>query len=69
MTDSNRHVFVRLADPSHKLPIPNSKRLFPAEGELVDTYDPYWLQLIGDGSVVVGEPAEAQPSAPPVLLD
>jgi len=59
----NRYVQVHLVDPSHKLPVPGTKRLFPTapEGELVDIYNPFWQALLKDGSVARG----ARPAPPP----
>ena len=56
MPDPNRYIFAHLADPGHKLPFPRSARLFSAsdEGEQIDSYDPFWIQLLADGSVKAG---------------
>lgn len=54
MTD--RYIDVVLADPSHKLPMPGAARFFSAEGEKVDSWDPFWLALLADGSIIGFEP-------------
>jgi hypothetical protein len=67
--DPARHVFVKLSDPTHTLPIgPN--RLFPAEGMTVDIRDPFWRLAIADRSLRRAKPDEAAAPAPaPPLPD
>jgi hypothetical protein len=58
-----RFQVVRLADTTHKLPMPGAGgRLFPAEGELVDTWNPFWMMCLADGSVVLGASASSASS-------
>ena len=55
MTD--RIITAHLADPTHKLPVPNGGgRLFSTadEGEQIDTWDPFWIGVLKDGSIVAG---------------
>jgi hypothetical protein len=49
MTD--RYLDVVLSDPSHRLPMPGTARLFSADGEKVDSWDGFWLMLMADGSI------------------
>jgi hypothetical protein len=72
-------VFAVLGEPGHKLPIPGTAMLFPAEGRLVDSQDAYWRLLLADGSLKVaplllpsppsrggaGGGADPEPAAPP----
>lgn len=61
---AERYVRARLADPTHKLPFPDKPMLFPtsADGEIVDTWDPFFQTLLLDGSLVrVNDPL--QPTA------
>ena len=52
--DPSRHVEAVLADPTHKLPLPDRNgRLFLAEGEVVDRENAFYAQLFADGSLVV----------------
>lgn len=70
--DPSRFYAAVLADPSHKLPLPGpgAARFFSAEGEVVDSADPFYGHLLADGSLVrkpeeVGEaeaPAEPEKS-------
>lgn len=58
--DPSRHVEAVLADPTHKLPLPDRNgRLFLAEGEVVDRQDAFYAQLFADGSLVVKPAAPA----------
>lgn len=62
--------FVKLADPSHKLPWPYVRgRFFSPEGETVDLDDAFWHRLLVDGSIVLADapaaaPEKTAPSAP-----
>lgn len=67
--DPSRYVEAVLSDPSHKLPLPDrGGRLFLAEGETVDSYDPFYAVLLADGSLkrkpapAAPEPIEAPPA-------
>lgn len=68
--DPERFVFARLADSTHKLPVPGTRRFFSAtEPEQVDSHDPYWRLPLADGSlrrVPAPKAAEAEAlGAPP----
>lgn len=53
-------VFARLAEPSHKLPLPDrGGRLFRSAGETVDRENPFYRALFADGSLVVAEKPRA----------
>ncbi len=65
--DPSRFVAAVLSDPTHKLPLPDKGgRLFLAAGETVDSWDPFYSHLLGDGSLRL-KPAEiaAEPAAVP----
>lgn len=49
--DPTRYRRVVLVDPTHVLTVPNRPTPFSAEGEVVDTHDPYWIMLLADKSV------------------
>lgn len=59
-----RFVTVRLADPTHKLPMPGARgRLFSQDGERVDSWQPFWKMCLKDGSVVVAPPPSVATSS------
>ncbi len=64
---AERYVRARLADLTHRVPLPGKNVMFTSspEGEIVDTYDAFWKGLLHDGSLVLvpPEPAEDAPSA------
>lgn len=60
-------IFVRLANPAHKLPIPErGGRLAPQDRAFaVDDAAPFWVLCLADGSVVRAEPpVEPTPAKP-----
>jgi hypothetical protein len=61
---TERFIDVVLADPSHRLPLPGSASLFPETGARVDTWDPFWLILLADGSLMPAPAAAPAPAAP-----
>ncbi len=62
----SRMVFVRLADPSHRMPHPSNPQIdFPAEGMAVEAEHPVWMQLIADGSLTGAEPETQTPGLKP----
>ena len=73
--DPSRFFAAVLADPSHKLPLPDrGGRHFSVEpdGEIVDSADPFYGHLLADGSLIrkpadVAETAPAATDAPKVL--
>jgi hypothetical protein len=65
---------VRLADPSHRLPMPGHARFFGSAGkgkddlfdavEVIDQREAFWLACLRDGSIVeLEDEAPAPPSA------
>ena len=55
-----------LAVPGQRLPHPfDAARDFPAEGLVIDTEDPVWMQLLRDGSLTLDDPNAALPAAKP----
>jgi hypothetical protein len=64
--DPSRFYAAVLADPSHKLPLPGpgAARFFSAEGEVVDSADPFYGHLLADGSLV-RKTDEAEASSEP----
>jgi hypothetical protein len=61
-----------LVDPTHRLPMPKSARLFsPARGadggEIVDTHDLYWRLPLADGSLTLRQ--QDAPPEPPEALE
>lgn len=71
MSSPERFIAAVLADPEHKLPMPNVARLFSAEGEQIDTWDQFWLALLADGSIkpqIIATPAET-PAEPVETAD
>jgi hypothetical protein len=62
--DPTRYSAMRLADPTHTLPMPGAKRFFSQAptGETVDMHDPFWMMLAADGSIVPA--AETTTTAP-----
>jgi uncharacterized membrane protein len=51
-----------LANPDEKLPMPGgSGRFFSAEGETVDSWDPFWKMCLKDGSLTLTPPATLAP--------
>lgn len=55
-----------LVDPDHKLPMPDrGMRLFRAGGETVDLEDPFWMGLVGDGSIRPETRKDRQADKPP----
>jgi hypothetical protein len=61
MSEAPRYIDIILVNPSDRLPMPSAPRFFDADGERVDGWDPFWLQLLADGSVRL---KDAPPSAP-----
>ncbi|PBC09193.1 hypothetical protein [Mesorhizobium sp. WSM3859] len=58
-------VRVKLADETHRLPHPFRPNTdFPADGLIVDAEDPVWMQLLGDGSLILETPDEAPAVTP-----
>lgn len=71
--DPKRYVQAHLVDASDRLPMPGTARFFNPgdDGETVDTWDSFWLQLLNDGSLARG-PRSApapQPKASRVTAD
>ncbi len=62
-----RLVSARLADASHTLPWPGQPgRLFNPAGEMIDADDPFWINLLADGSLVEATPLPPA-AAPPAV--
>lgn len=69
MTDlaaDSRFALARLADFTHKLPMPSAPRLFAVQGEIVDLWDGFWQALLRDGSIVLGAATPAAAADAPV---
>ena len=61
-----RPIQVQLANPAHRLPWPGVKgAFFPAGATTVDGDDPFWINLLADGSIVPASAPAAQTSQPP----
>lgn len=45
------HIFVKLANPAHRLPILDKPMLFPIDGLVIDPNEPYWRLALADGSL------------------
>jgi hypothetical protein len=67
MDAPGRFIVVRPANPSHKLPMPGTGRQLPADGERVDSWDPFWEMCLKDGSVVKCDASSPKPPAPPAI--
>jgi len=63
---TERYIDVVLADASHKLPMPGVPRFFSVEGERVDSWDPFWLALLADGSIERKPDPAPEPEQPEV---
>jgi hypothetical protein len=62
--DPSRYFAAVLADPSHKLPLPDrGGRHFLEEGEVIDSAEPFYAHLLADGSLKP-KPADPVPSEP-----
>jgi hypothetical protein len=49
-----RRAYAVLVDTTHRLPYPGRPgRDFAAEGETIDADDPFWLNLLADGSIAL----------------
>ena len=67
--DPSRFVEAVLGDPAHKLPLPDrGGRHFLAEGETIDSFDPFYAALLADGSLQ-RRPANAPQSKPNAAPD
>ncbi len=59
-----RLTLVKLADPDHRLPMPDrGGRPFSADGESVDLDAPFWLACLADGSIVEAKTDAAKADA------
>ena len=57
--DPSRYFAAVLADPSHKLPLPDrGGRHFLEDGEVIDSAEPFYAHLLADGSL---KPKPAEP--------
>jgi hypothetical protein len=60
-----RRAYAVLVDTTHRLPYPGRPgRDFAAEGETIYADDPFWLNLIADGSIALADAVPPAPAAP-----